>query len=99
MKFIVANSGGDAGATIGASSAPSAAPKPAAAPAPKQPTTSMFPLTTPLQFKDGKYDPLQKKILEFNEQVLDNLKMTETERGYFCDAVEKLRDKGVRAEF
>lgn len=96
-KFIVANCGGDA--TIGpannaASSGGQAAPKPA----PKKPSTSMFPLTTPLTFKDGKLDPVHKKLLEFNEQVPENLKMV-TDLQYFNDAVVKLRDEGIKAVF
>merc|ERR1719199_1888183 len=89
MKFITDNSGG--GTTVGYGSAPpggaAAAPKPSA---PATPSRSMFPLTSPLQFKDGKYDPLQKKILEFNGQVLDTLKMEALDLQYFNDTVEKL---------
>jgi len=97
-KFIEANAG--AGNTIGAQSSTSAAaPKASGYTAPAASSSGMFPLTTPLQFKDGKYDPLQKKILEFNEQVAGNLKMEALDLQYFNDAVEKLRDRGVRAEF
>lgn len=96
-KFIETNGGGGGTATVGpASGAPAQQAAPKAAPAPG---SSMFPLSTPLQFKDGKYDPLQKKILEFNEQVLATLKIEGLDLQYFNDAVEKLRDKGIRAEF
>jgi len=96
MKFIEANSGGPKppAAGSGAYTAPKAAPAPLAAK-----SSSMFPLTTPLQFKDGKYEPLQKKIMEFNDQVPATLKMEGLDLQYFSDAVEKLRDQGVRAEF
>jgi phospholipase A-2-activating protein len=93
-KFIEANGGG--GTTVSASGAP-AAPK--AAPAPPPTSTSMFPLSTPLQFKDAKYEPIQKKILEFNEQVAEHLKVQGLELGWFNDAVAKMRDMGLRAEF
>merc|ERR1719247_231853 len=51
-KFIEANAG--AGNTIGPASTQAAAPKPSGYSPPAPTAKSMFPLTTPLQFKDGK---------------------------------------------
>jgi len=96
-KFIEQNSGGGAMQT-GSTAAPApAAPK--AAPKELSSSSSMFPLASPLQFKDVKYEPLHKKILEFNAQVDDSLKMTELELQFFNSAVEKLQTQGQRAEF
>jgi hypothetical protein len=98
MKFIEANSGGTVG--TGATPPPAASSAPKAAPKNELSGSGcMFPIASSLQFKDGKYEPLQKKILEFQEQVDEALKMTELELGFFNSAVEKLKTLGQRAEF
>merc|ERR1719464_1449691 len=53
---------------------------------------------TPITFKDGKYEPLEKKILEFNEQVDASLRMEELEVGYLKDAIAKLKSNIMSAE-
>lgn len=99
MKFIVANAGAD-NTTGGAGSASSAPAKPAGYQDPTtKPAPGMFPMTTPLQFKDGKPDMIQKKLLEFNDQVPAANKLEGIDYQYFVDAVTKIKDQGVRAEF
>eukprot|EP00415_Alexandrium_ostenfeldii_P000764 UN0764 len=54
---------------------------------------------TPMTFKDGKYDPLQNKILEFNDQVEESLKMDSTDILHLKAAIEKLKSNIMSAEF
>jgi len=97
-NFIMANAGEDA---VSASSAPApqAAPAPAAPSAPSGPSTSIFPLHAPLTFKDGKYEPLQKKLMEFQGQVGDEFKLDTLELQYLNDAIQKLSTGSLRTEF
>lgn len=90
-QFIIQNSGGGSG---GAASAP-------AAPAAKSPelASSMFPVMTPATFKEGKFDPLQNKILEFNEQVDAALRMDASEVILLKDAIAKLKSNIMSVEF
>jgi len=95
-EFIMANAG--EGGDGGGDSSGAAAPLPKPAPSP-EPAASMFPVLTPLQFKDGKYDPLQSKILEFNGQVAEGLRMDAQEVQYLADAIGKLKSGSLKAEF
>jgi len=92
-QFIIQNTGGGGGAP--AAQAPAAQPpsKPAA------PESSMFPIMTTVAFKDGKFEPLQKKILEFNEQVDASLKLDPTELLHLNEAITKLKSGILSKEF
>mmetsp|Transcript_28111 Transcript_28111/g.81064 ORF Transcript_28111/g.81064 Transcript_28111/m.81064 type:complete len:740 (-) Transcript_28111:142-2361(-) len=86
-QFIVQNAGEEA-------TAPAAPAAPAA-----QTEPAVFPVTTHLSFKDGKFDPLLAKLLEFNGQVEEPLRMSATEAEYLGDAVAKLKSNVMSAEF
>jgi len=86
-QFIIQNGGGDA----------SAAATPAAPSAPAQ-TSSLFPIMTPLTFKDGKFDGLQAKILEFNDQVDEAHRLDPTEVQFLTEAIAKLRSGVMSTE-
>mmetsp|Transcript_4014 Transcript_4014/g.11752 ORF Transcript_4014/g.11752 Transcript_4014/m.11752 type:complete len:346 (-) Transcript_4014:74-1111(-) len=90
-QFIIQNAGGES-ASGGGASAPAQAKPP-------EPASSMFPIMTTVSFKDGKFDPLQGKILEFNEQVEESLKMDTSELIYLKDAIGKLKSNIMSAEF
>mmetsp|Transcript_39387 Transcript_39387/g.116794 ORF Transcript_39387/g.116794 Transcript_39387/m.116794 type:complete len:743 (-) Transcript_39387:20-2248(-) len=89
--FIIQNAG------EGSSSQAAPAPAPAAAP-PREHASAMFPVMSPAVFKDGKFEPLQNKILEFNGQVDESLKLTAVDVGLLGDAIAKLK-AGVASEF
>eukprot|EP00414_Alexandrium_minutum_P000661 CAMPEP_0113818816 /NCGR_PEP_ID=MMETSP0328-20130328/429_1 /TAXON_ID=39455 /ORGANISM="Alexandrium minutum" /LENGTH=674 /DNA_ID=CAMNT_0000786751 /DNA_START=75 /DNA_END=2099 /DNA_ORIENTATION=- /assembly_acc=CAM_ASM_000350 len=91
-QFIVQNAGEEGSGGGGAPSAP-------AAPKAPEPASAMFPIMTVVTFKDGKYDPLQNKILEFNEQVEESLKMDSQELIFLKDAIGKLKSNLMSAEF
>ncbi|CAE7744590.1 lub1, partial [Symbiodinium sp. CCMP2456] len=77
-QFIIQNAGED-GAS-GGGSAPAAAPSaPEATPYPKEAQAKLFPVMQPAVFKDGKFDAIQGKILEFNSQVEESLKLDPVE--------------------
>eukprot|EP00429_Kryptoperidinium_foliaceum_P002024 CAMPEP_0176021228 /NCGR_PEP_ID=MMETSP0120_2-20121206/10303_1 /TAXON_ID=160619 /ORGANISM="Kryptoperidinium foliaceum, Strain CCMP 1326" /LENGTH=776 /DNA_ID=CAMNT_0017354339 /DNA_START=62 /DNA_END=2390 /DNA_ORIENTATION=- len=98
-KFIIENSGGGGGASAaggssGAGAAPSATPS-----APEPPQTALLPVMSPAVYKDNiNFEGLQKKLLEFNEAMGDDHKLTPVEVGHLTDAVAKLK-VGVTSEF
>ena len=53
---------------------------------------------TYLGFKDGKFDPLLKKLLEFNIELLEHLILQGQDVEYLKPAVDKLEPGGVRTE-
>lgn len=59
----------------------------------------MFPVLSPLFFKDGKYDPLQAKILEFNGLVGEDLRLEELEVTFLTEAIGKLKSGSLKTEF
>mmetsp|Transcript_49908 Transcript_49908/g.139713 ORF Transcript_49908/g.139713 Transcript_49908/m.139713 type:complete len:746 (+) Transcript_49908:75-2312(+) len=84
-QFIIQNSGqGDGGAPAagGGGSGPSA---------PREPESTLFPIMTPPTFKDGKFDALQGKIMEFNGQVDEALRLDATEILHFNELITKLK--------
>jgi len=93
-KFIIENSGGGGGAP--AAGAGESAPGPAA---PSEPPSALFPVMTHAVYKDGiKFDGLQKKLLEFNDQVDEANKLNPMEVTHLTDAIGKLK-LGVSTEF
>jgi len=81
-------------ATGSGGGAPSSSPPPA----PAEPSSDIFPVMSPAVFKDGKFEALQGKIIEFNGQVDDALKLDPMEVSYLNDAISKLK-VGVTSEF
>eukprot|EP00928_Gymnodinium_smaydae_P078677 TRINITY_DN62784_c0_g1_i1.p1 TRINITY_DN62784_c0_g1~~TRINITY_DN62784_c0_g1_i1.p1 ORF type:complete len:750 (-),score=174.68 TRINITY_DN62784_c0_g1_i1:117-2366(-) len=53
--------------------------------------SSVFPIMTVVSFKDGKFDPLQAKILEFNGQVDEALRLDSTEILHLTEGIAKLK--------
>ncbi|CAE7481324.1 lub1 [Symbiodinium sp. KB8] len=51
----------------------------------------------PAVFKDGKFDAIQGKILEFNSQVEESLKLDPVETAHFAEGVTKLKT-GITTE-
>mmetsp|Transcript_119741 Transcript_119741/g.382201 ORF Transcript_119741/g.382201 Transcript_119741/m.382201 type:complete len:760 (+) Transcript_119741:157-2436(+) len=90
--FIIQNCAGAANVPPGGAGQSS---KPSA---PAGPASAIFPVMEVCHFKDGKFEPLQNKLLEFNASVGEGLKMDELEVGYFTDAIAKLKF-GVGSEF
>jgi phospholipase A-2-activating protein len=92
-QFIMQNAGPDGCGTapLGASTQE---PKPKA----PEPAQTMFPIQTHVNFKDGKFEPLLKKLLEFNTQVPEELQLPPTDVGFLQEAVEKLKSGGVKTE-
>lgn len=89
-QFIIQNAGEDA--TSGGAAL-------ATAEKPPDPAASVFPLSVPFTFKDGKFDPLRTKILEFNEQVPQELKLDATDILHLDNAINKLKAGGKLADF
>jgi phospholipase A-2-activating protein len=89
-QFIIQNAGVDTGA-----------PAQAAAPSskPPEPASSVFPVMTYLNFKEGKFEPLKGKILEFNGQVDSAQKMDEIEVGFLTALIGRLEKSLTTAEF
>jgi len=85
--FIIQNAGGEAAC---------AAPTPAAA---SGPVSENFPVMTPAVFKEGKFDPMLKKIVEFNDQVEGEAKMDANEVGFLTDAIGRLKVSITSAQF
>ncbi|CAL1156760.1 unnamed protein product [Cladocopium goreaui] len=92
-QFIQKNAG-DAPAGAEAS-AP--APAPASYAAPTQDVSGFFPVLQPAVFKDGKFEALQGKILEFNGQVEEELKLDPIEVNHLTEGISKLK-MGVSTE-
>lgn len=92
-QFIIQNGGGGGSGAAGSQGA-----APAAAAKPPEPVAAHFPVMSPAVFKDGKFEALQGKILEFNGQVDDGLKLDANEVTYLGDAIGKLK-LGVTSEF
>jgi len=90
-QFIIQNAGGDFSSEAGSSA-------PAAPTAPPPPASTIFPVMTPAVFKDGKFEAIQAKIVEFNGQVDDSVKLDATEVSLLSDAIAKLKT-GVSADF
>jgi len=88
-QFIMTQSG-----ETGGGAPAQAPPKP-----PAEPELTLFPVMTVATFKDGKFDPLQNKILEFNDQVPEQQRMDALEIGFFKDAVGKLKSNIMSVEF
>lgn len=88
-QFIVQNTGQGATTESGGNQVPSAAP---AAPVPPPAAeSSIFPVMTPVVFKDGKFDALQNKLLEFNEQIDEEKRLDATEVLHLKNGIEKLK--------
>mmetsp|Transcript_22841 Transcript_22841/g.50299 ORF Transcript_22841/g.50299 Transcript_22841/m.50299 type:complete len:767 (-) Transcript_22841:108-2408(-) len=97
-QFIIQNAGGAAAAAAAAgnsSSTQSSSSKPAP---PPEPTLAVFPVLEVCAFKDGKFEPLQNKVLEFNAQVPEAQRLEALECQHFQDAIGKLK-LGVSSEF
>lgn len=88
-QFIIQNAGEGGGGGSASQAAAPAAP-PAAAPPPAA-SSSLFPVMTPVVFKDGKFDALQNKILEFNEQVDEDKRLDATEVMHLKNGIDKLK--------
>lgn len=86
-QFIVKNGGGEGGTggVHGPGTAGSEIP------------TGMFPVMSVMVFKDGKFEPLQAKILEFNEQVDEQLRLDAIEVMHLQEGISKLK-LGVSTE-
>mmetsp|Transcript_26757 Transcript_26757/g.61649 ORF Transcript_26757/g.61649 Transcript_26757/m.61649 type:complete len:743 (+) Transcript_26757:84-2312(+) len=69
----------------------SSAAAPSTSAAPPQDVSTMFPLRETWQFKDGKFDALHKKLLEFNEQVDESMRLDAGDLIHLNAAVEKLK--------
>lgn len=91
-QFILQNAGADG---IGFNPIGSASQE-KAAPAAAEAVSSMFPIQSYTQFKDGKYEPLLKKLLEFNEQVDEGLRMDSQEILYLTGAIDKLKSGAMK---
>mmetsp|Transcript_15532 Transcript_15532/g.47871 ORF Transcript_15532/g.47871 Transcript_15532/m.47871 type:complete len:867 (+) Transcript_15532:108-2708(+) len=89
-QFIIQNGGGGGGGEGAAASAPAKPP---------EPESTVFPVMTTVAFKDGKFDPLLGKILEFNGLVDASLQMDPVEVGLLKDAVGKLKSNIMSCEF
>eukprot|EP00930_Biecheleria_cincta_P097447 TRINITY_DN8915_c0_g1_i1.p1 TRINITY_DN8915_c0_g1~~TRINITY_DN8915_c0_g1_i1.p1 ORF type:complete len:761 (+),score=170.13 TRINITY_DN8915_c0_g1_i1:301-2283(+) len=100
-RFIMQNAGvddgggGGGGSNSGGGSAPSSTPSPAAAAS--EPISEVFPIMQPAVFKDGKFEQLQAKILEFNGQVDESLRLDPVEVGHLTEGISKLK-MGVTSE-
>lgn len=85
-QFIIQNGGGEGGAeAAGTTASPSAV------------SFGMFPIMTVAVFKDGKFDQLLGKILEFNDQVADELRLDPTDVMHLKEGISKLK-LGVSTE-
>jgi len=60
--------------------------------------SSIVPMQTYLGFKGGKFDPLLKKPMEFNTEVLEHLRLQGKDVEYLEPAVDKLKSGAVRTE-
>jgi len=89
-QFIQTNAGEGGGATA-------SAPSTSAAPAQAQDISTMFPLRETLQFKDGKFEALHKKLLEFNEQVDESMRLDVGDQTHLNACIEKLK-AGIASE-
>eukprot|EP00929_Paragymnodinium_shiwhaense_P074291 TRINITY_DN38005_c0_g1_i1.p1 TRINITY_DN38005_c0_g1~~TRINITY_DN38005_c0_g1_i1.p1 ORF type:complete len:746 (-),score=178.12 TRINITY_DN38005_c0_g1_i1:176-2413(-) len=85
-QFIVQNSGEG-----GAPPAPAPPAGGYTAPAASEPVSTLFPVLTPLSFKDGKLEALQKKLLEFNDGMPEGSKMDENDVMHLNTAIDKLK--------
>eukprot|EP00933_Yihiella_yeosuensis_P068781 TRINITY_DN7476_c0_g1_i4.p1 TRINITY_DN7476_c0_g1~~TRINITY_DN7476_c0_g1_i4.p1 ORF type:complete len:539 (-),score=136.45 TRINITY_DN7476_c0_g1_i4:278-1654(-) len=92
-QFIIQNSGGGGGTQgVGSGYSEGSAPPAAApAPAPPQVVSDMFPVMQVMTFKDGKFEPLQAKILEFNGQVDESLRLDPVEVDHLTVGIGKLK--------
>eukprot|EP00434_Breviolum_minutum_P002982 symbB.v1.2.002621.t1/scaffold139.1/size300179/4 len=84
---------------VGDSSSAASAPAPAASSGyePEQPALAVFPVLTPAVFKDGKFEALQGKIMEFNGQVAEELRLDPVEVQHLTEGINKLK-LGVTTE-
>jgi len=89
-QFIVQNSGGGGGAAP-----PPPQPSAGYSSAPSEPESTMFPLHTPFTFKDGKFEALEKKILEFNDQVDESLRLPPVDIDHLKTAIEILKTNSM----
>eukprot|EP00927_Polykrikos_kofoidii_P049319 TRINITY_DN43393_c0_g1_i1.p1 TRINITY_DN43393_c0_g1~~TRINITY_DN43393_c0_g1_i1.p1 ORF type:complete len:765 (+),score=159.92 TRINITY_DN43393_c0_g1_i1:70-2295(+) len=80
-QFIETNGGSGGGAPAsGGPAAGSSAPE-----------STLFPVMTPVSFKDGKFDALQGKLLEFNDQVDASVKLDDNDVMFLKEAIGKLK--------
>ncbi|CAK9034831.1 Phospholipase A-2-activating protein (PLA2P) (PLAP), partial [Durusdinium trenchii] len=91
--FIEQNAGdGASGAAPAAPAAPAPAPT-----AYTEPSMEFFPVLQPAVFKDGKFEALQGKILEFNQQVEEELRLDPVDTQHLIEGISKLK-MGVSTE-
>jgi len=95
-QFIIQNAGEGAAGTGYAEPAAGSAPSSAPAASP-EPALGVFPVMQAAVFKDGKFEALQGKILDFNGQVEEALRLDPVEVNHLTEGISKLKT-GVTTE-
>jgi len=98
-QFIIQNAGGEGATATGTPTGYGAGPATGSAPssAPSEPALGIFPVMQTAVFKDGKFEALQGKILEFNGQVDEACRLDPVEVNHLTEGINKLKT-GVTTE-